>query len=238
MTSLPSSPLVRLSQVTVTLPGPTGLVPILRGINLDLAAGETVSLVGPSGSGKTTLLMVIAGLERATSGLVHVAGKDLTALSEDALAQFRRDHVSIVFQSFHLMPTMTALENVAVPLELSGRKDALARAAENLNAVGLGHRLSHYPVQLSGGEQQRVALARAFATEPALLLADEPTGNLDQKTGAHIVDLLFDLAARRKTTLLLITHDSELAHRCQRQARLRDGRIEVDPVSLPFHKSG
>lgn len=177
MTSLPSSPLVRLSQVTVTLPGPTGLVPILRGINLDLAAGETVSLVGPSGSGKTTLLMVIAGLERATSGLVHVAGKDLTALSEDALAQFRRDHVSIVFQSFHLMPTMTALENVAVPLELSGRKDALARAAENLNAVGLGHRLSHYPVQLSGGEQQRVALARAFATEPALLLADEPTGS-------------------------------------------------------------
>lgn len=223
-------PLVHLSQATVTLPGPTGPVSILRGVNLDLAAGETVSLVGPSGSGKTTLLMVIAGLERATSGLVRVAGRDLSLLSEDDLAKFRRDHVSIVFQAFHLMPTMTALENVAVPLELSGRKDALERAAESLHAVGLGHRLSHYPVQLSGGEQQRVALARAFATEPALLLADEPTGNLDEKTGSHIVDLLFDLTARRKTTLLLITHDSGLASRCHRHARLRDGQIDAEVV--------
>jgi len=221
------SPLVHLSHVTVTLPGPTGPVPILRGIDLDLAAGETVSLVGPSGSGKTTLLMVIAGLERTTSGLVRVAEKNLALLSEDDLAQFRRDNVSIVFQAFHLMPTMTALENVAVPLELSGRKDALRRATESLNAVGLGHRLSHYPVQLSGGEQQRVALARAFATEPALLLADEPTGNLDEKTGAHIVDLLFDLTARCQTTLLLITHDENLASRCQRHVRLRDGQIEA-----------
>jgi putative ABC transport system ATP-binding protein len=184
-----------------------------------------VGVVGPSGSGKSTMMMVSAGLERATSGQVRVAGHDLTALGEDKLALFRRDTLGIVFQGFHLVPTMTALENVAVPLEFAGRKDAFERAAEQLEAVGLGHRLDHYPGQLSGGEQQRVALARAFVVRPRVRLADEPTGNLDQETGAHVMDLLFDMAKRHGATLLLITHDPRLAGRCDRVVSLRDGRI-------------
>ena len=202
-----------------------GPVNILRGIDLDVGAGEAVGLVGPSGSGKSTLLAVIAGLEQVSAGTVHVAGTDVTDLDEDALALFRRDHVGIVFQSFHLIPTMTALENVAVPLELGHRRDAFERAAAELDAVGLGARLSHYPGQLSGGEQQRVALARALAPGPDLLLADEPTGNLDAETGATVIELMFRLHEHRKTTFLLITHDGDLAARCGRVVRLRDGRV-------------
>jgi len=183
-------------------------------------------LVGPSGSGKSTLLMVMAGLERADSGTVTVAGEDLSKLSEDALARFRGRHVGIVFQSFHLIPTMTALENVAVPLELSGADDAPARARAELIAVGLGERLDHYPAQLSGGEQQRVAIARALAPNPDIVVADEPTGNLDEDTGRQIIDLLFAGHARRGTTLVLVTHDAALAARCARVVRLRSGRIE------------
>ncbi|WP_245913520.1 ABC transporter ATP-binding protein [Caenispirillum bisanense] len=209
----------------MTLEGPAGPVNILRGLDLTVHPGEAVGVVGPSGSGKSTMMMVIAGLERATSGHVGVAGHDLTALGEDKLALFRRDTLGIVFQGFHLVPTMTALENVAVPLEFAGRKDAFERAAEQLESVGLGHRLDHYPGQLSGGEQQRVALARAFVVRPRVLLADEPTGNLDQETGAHVMDLLFDMAKRHGATLLLITHDPRLAGRCDRVVSLRDGRI-------------
>jgi putative ABC transport system ATP-binding protein len=190
-----------------------------------VAAGETVSIVGPSGSGKSTMMMVIAGLERPTSGRIQVAGMNLDTLDEDGLALFRRKSVGIVFQNFHLIPTMTALENVAVPLELAGDRAAFDKAAQELAAVGLDHRLGHYPGQLSGGEQQRVALARAFAVEPRLLLADEPTGNLDGDTGQRIIDLMFELRARRGTTLLLITHDPALAQRCGRTVRLLDGRI-------------
>jgi putative ABC transport system ATP-binding protein len=190
-----------------------------------VAAGETVSIVGPSGSGKSTMMMVIAGLERPTSGRIQVAGTNLDTLDEDGLALFRRKSVGIVFQNFHLIPTMTALENVAVPLELAGDRAAFDKAAQELAAVGLDHRLGHYPGQLSGGEQQRVALARAFAVEPRLLLADEPTGNLDGDTGQRIIDLMFELRARRGTTLLLITHDPALAQRCGRTVRLLDGRI-------------
>lgn len=214
-----------MRSVHVTLEGPAGPVNILRGLDLTVHGGEAVGVVGPSGSGKSTMMMVIAGLERATSGQVHVAGHDLSALGEDKLALFRRDTLGIVFQGFHLVPTMTALENVAVPLEFAGRRDAFERAAEHLEAVGLGHRLDHYPGQLSGGEQQRVALARAFVVRPRVLLADEPTGNLDQDTGAHIMDLLFDMAKRHGATLLLITHDPRLAGRCDRIVSLRDGRI-------------
>ena len=219
------APVVDLAGLHVTLPSSAGQVEILRGIDLQVGAGSSVAVVGPSGSGKSTLMMVVAGLERATRGRVEVAGRDLTGLSEDALARLRRDNVGIVFQAFHLVPTMTAIENVAVPLELAGRNDAFERAREQLEAVGLGHRLRHYPGQLSGGEQQRVALARAFAPEPRLLLADEPTGNLDTATGRTVIDLLFGLSARRGTTLLLITHDAELAARCDRIIRLADGRI-------------
>jgi Predicted ABC-type transport system involved in lysophospholipase L1 biosynthesis, ATPase component len=200
-------------------------VPILRGIDLDLLQGERVGLVGPSGSGKTSLLMVIAGLERVTRGRIHAAGQDITRLDEDALARFRRDHVGIVFQNFHLVPTMTAIENVALPLELAGAADAFLRAEASLAAVGLAQRARHYPAQLSGGEQQRVALARAFAGEPRLLLADEPTGNLDAATGEAVIRLLFDLQRRRGTTLLLITHDPALADACDRVVEIRDGRI-------------
>lgn len=202
-----------------------GPVNILRGINLTIGSGEVVSIVGPSGSGKSSMMMVIGGLERATSGTVSVYGKELTGLSEDALALFRRDQVGIVFQNFHLVPTMSALENVAIPLELAGRADAFDKAREGLEAVGLGHRLTHYPGQLSGGEQQRCALARAFAAEPMLVLADEPTGNLDGSTGHQIIDLMFDLSRRRGATLMLITHDRELAARCDRIVRLEDGMI-------------
>ena len=218
--------MIELEQIKLSLPSQAGPVNILRGIDLKVARGATAGLVGPSGSGKSTLLMVLAGLERPSSGRVSVAGEDLTRLNEDGLAKFRREHVGIVFQSFHLVPTMTALENVAIPLEFAGRSDAFARAEEELKHVGLGHRLSHYPGQLSGGEQQRVALARAVIGDPEILLADEPTGNLDQTTGADIIELMFDLHARKGTTLVLITHDEALAERCEQVVHLRDGLIE------------
>lgn len=218
--------IIELEGLKLSLPSAAGLVNILRGIDLKVARGATAGLVGPSGSGKSTLLMVLAGLERPSEGRVRVAGEDLTRLGEDGLARYRRQHVGIVFQSFHLVPTMTALENVAIPLEFAGRKDAFARAEEELKLVGLGHRLSHYPGQLSGGEQQRVALARAVVGDPAILLADEPTGNLDQTTGADIIELMFDLHARKGTTLVLITHDEHLAARCEQVVRLRDGLVE------------
>jgi putative ABC transport system ATP-binding protein len=194
----------------------------------DAGTGETVGVVGPSGSGKTSLLMVMAGLEAATSGRVAIAGKELIGLDEDALARFRRDHVGIVFQGFHLVPTMTALENAALPLEFAGRADALEMAREQLHLVGLGDRLGHYPGQLSGGEQQRVALARAFAAEPDILLADEPTGSLDQATGEKVMEALFTLQARIGTTLVLVTHAPELAERCGRIVHLADGRVLED----------
>ena len=205
---------------------------ILRGIDLRIDAGETVAVVGPSGSGKSTLMMVMAGLERPTEGKVEIAGANLRALGEDDLALFRRDAVGIVFQNFHLVPTMTAVENVAMPLEFAGRRDAFASAREGLKAVGLGHRLDHYPSQLSGGEQQRTALARAVATAPKLILADEPTGNLDGETGRQIMDLLFALQAKHGTTLVLITHDNRLAARCSRTVRLADGKVVDDGLKL------
>ncbi len=217
-------PLVRVRDLRLTVPSAAGPVNILSGVDLDVAAGEAVGIVGPSGSGKTSLLMLLAGLEQATSGTIEVAGQSLSGLDEDALARFRRDTVGIVFQAFHLIPTMTALENVSVPLELAGARDAEPRARAALEAVGLGHRLTHLPGQLSGGEQQRVALARAFAPRPKLLLADEPTGNLDTATGTAVMDLLFQMRDRHGTTLLLITHDPALAARCGRRVRIADGR--------------
>jgi putative ABC transport system ATP-binding protein len=223
--SLPSPTLVRVKDLTLTMPSAVGPVHILRGIDLAIGQGEAVGLVGPSGSGKTSLLMVLAGLERATSGTIALAGQTVTSMNEDGLARLRREKIGIVFQAFHLIPTMTALENVSVPLELAGIRDAASRAKAALESVGLDHRLTHLPGQLSGGEQQRVALARAFAPEPALLLADEPTGNLDHATGQHIVDLLFGLRERTNATLLLITHDSSLAARCDRQIHMSDGRL-------------
>ena len=209
----------------LTVPAAAGPVNILNGVDLEVEAGASVGIVGPSGSGKTSLLMVLAGLERASAGTVRVAGQELTALDEDALARFRRDTIGIVFQAFHLIPTMTALENVSIPLELAGDRTATDRAAESLRSVGLGHRLTHLPGQLSGGEQQRVALARAFAPRPRLLLADEPTGNLDAATGQAVMDLLFGMQADLGTTLLLITHDPGLAARCGRRVRIADGRV-------------
>jgi putative ABC transport system ATP-binding protein len=223
--------IVDLDDVHLRLDSGAGPVNILRGVNLQVGRGERVGVVGPSGSGKSTMMMVMAGLERPSAGRIRVAGQDLGSLNEDGLARFRRDHVGIVFQAFHLVPTMTALENVAIPLEFAGVSDAFDRARLGLEAVGLGHRVHHYPGQLSGGEQQRTALARAFVAEPALLLADEPTGNLDIDTGATIVKLLFDLAERRGTTLVLITHDPALAARCDRTVRLADGRIADDGQS-------
>jgi putative ABC transport system ATP-binding protein len=223
-------PLVQVRDLRLTVPSVAGPVNILRGIDLDMAKGEAVGLIGPSGSGKTSLLMVLAGLERATAGSVTLDGHAITAMSEDALARLRRQRIGIVFQAFHLIPTMTALENVAVPLELAGRRDAAAHAAQALRSVGMAHRLTHLPAQLSGGEQQRVALARAFAPEPRLLLADEPTGNLDHATGEQVMDLLFALRAETGTTLLLITHDRALAARCDRLVHMADGRIAA-PVS-------
>ena len=220
-----AAPLVRVRELRLTVNAAAGPVNILAGIDMEVATGEAVAIVGPSGSGKTSLLMVLAGLERATAGNVTVAGQDLGRLDEDALARFRRATVGIVFQAFHLIPTMTALENVAIPLELAGIRDAEARAADSLRAVGLGHRLPHLPGQMSGGEQQRVALARAFAPAPRLLLADEPTGNLDMATGKIVMDLLFAMQARHGTTLLLITHDPALAARCGRQIAIADGRV-------------
>jgi len=224
--------MLRLEGVELTLGSAAGQVNILRGIDLSVSSGERVSIVGPSGSGKTSLIMVIAGLERATAGLVSVAGQDLGTLDEDGLALFRRDTMGIVFQAFHLVSTMTAVENVAVPMEFAGRRDAFERAEAELAAVGLDHRLQHYPGQLSGGEQQRVALARAVAMQPKLLLADEPTGNLDSETGQQIIDLLFDLADKRNATLMLITHDATLAARCDRNIKLVDGQIvDMTPVA-------
>ncbi len=223
-----SAPAINLEDVTLTLSSAAGPVSILAGVSLMVGAGETVALLGPSGSGKSSLLMVAAGLEAATSGRVTVAGTDITRMGEDGLARFRRDHVGIVFQSFHLIPTMTALENVAVPLELAGARDAFERAKAELEAVGLGARLDHYPGQLSGGEQQRVALARAIAPRPAVLFADEPTGNLDGQTGADVADLLFALHERSRSTLFLVTHEETLAKRCGRIVRLKDGRIVAD----------
>ena len=216
---------VSLKDVHLTLPSRAGDVDILRGVDLSVNPGEALGIVGPSGSGKTTLLMVIAGLEHASRGGVTVAGKSLTGLSEDQLAAFRRDHVGIVFQSFHLIPTMTALENVAVPLEFRGIADAMAIAEEKLKRVGLGHRLTHYPGQLSGGEQQRVAIARALASGARIILADEPTGTLDHVTGEQIISLLFDLKEQDGASLLLVTHDRALASRCDRVAEVLDGRI-------------
>jgi putative ABC transport system ATP-binding protein len=225
-----SKSMIALESVELTLPSAAGPVHILRGLDLMVGRGETVSVVGPSGSGKSSMMMIIAGLERASRGEVSVGGTRFTGLDEDSLARFRRDSVGIVFQDFHLIPTMTALENVAIPLEFAGRTDAFDRAAACLEAVGLGHRLTHYPGQLSGGEQQRTALARAFAPAPDLLLADEPTGNLDGETGHQIIDLLFRLQAEHGTTLVLITHDPQLAERCARSVRLLDGLI-VDDVT-------
>nr|WP_254007616.1 ABC transporter ATP-binding protein [Rhizobium sp. L1K21] len=201
-------------------------VHVLKSIDLDIAAGESAGIVGPSGSGKSTLLMVMAGLERLDSGEIHIAGQPLHAMSEDQAADFRGRNIGIVFQSFHLIPNMTALENVAVPLELANVKDAFGIARRELQAVGLGERLSHYPGQLSGGEQQRVAIARALAPSPSLLIADEPTGNLDGETGRQIADLLFSKQAERGMTLLLVTHDPALASRCTRQIKMRSGRID------------
>ncbi len=219
--------IISLTDVDLCLAGNAGPVEVLRQVSLSVEAGETIGLVGPSGSGKSSLLMLLGGLERATGGDIRVLDHDLSEMNEDALARFRRRHIGVVFQSFHLIPTMTALENVATPLELAGIGDALDRAAEELRAVGLADRSGHYPSQLSGGEQQRVALARAGVTRPDILLADEPTGNLDGTTGQVIMDMLFGLNERHSTTLVLVTHARDLAARCGRVIGLRDGRVET-----------
>jgi putative ABC transport system ATP-binding protein len=217
--------ILTLTGVNLNLKSDAGEVHILKDVSLSLPPGKTVSIVGPSGSGKTTLLMVFSGLERPTSGEVEVAGTRLNGLSEDQLAAFRRDNIGIIFQNFHLIPTMTALENVAIPLEFAGDRDAFSRAAAALDAVGLSARMKHYPGQLSGGEQQRVAIARAFATAPRLILADEPTGNLDAETGEKVMKIMFDLTKERGTTLVLVTHDATLAARCDMTVKIRDGHI-------------
>jgi putative ABC transport system ATP-binding protein len=222
--------ILSLKDASLSLNGNAGRVDILKDITLNVTKGETLGMIGPSGSGKSSLLMLMGGLEQATSGTITAMGQNLTAMDEDALARFRRDHMGVVFQSFHLIPTMTALENVATPLELAGKADAFDRALAELETVGLGHRAGHYPAQLSGGEQQRVALARACAPRPDILLADEPTGNLDEANGAVIMDLLFGLRDRNGATLVLVTHASELAARCDRIIRLRDGRIATDSL--------
>ena len=221
-----NDPILSLRNVSLSLLGNAGSIDILHDISLDVTTGESLGLIGPSGSGKSSLLMLMGGLEMATQGQIIALGQDLTDQNEDELALFRRDNMGVVFQSFHLIPTMTALENVATPLELAGHGDAFERAAAELNAVGLGDRMDHYPNQMSGGEQQRVALARAAAPRPKLLLADEPTGNLDETNGRAIVDLLFELRDRHGATLILVTHSRELAARCDRVIRLRDGRID------------
>ncbi len=220
-----TDPVFQLQDASLKLNGNAGQIDILHGITLDIAQGETIAFTGPSGSGKSSLLMVMGGLEKATGGSVRALGHDLTAMSEDGLAKFRRGRMGIVFQSFHLVPTMTAIENVATPLELNGVVDAFERAEAELEAVGLGHRLNHYPSQMSGGEQQRVALARASAPRPAILLADEPTGNLDSTNGAAIIEMLFDLRERHGATLVLVTHADDLAARCDRVISLTDGRL-------------
>ncbi|WP_442931918.1 ABC transporter ATP-binding protein [Microvirga sp. CF3016] len=221
---------IALHDVDLSLGRGAARVHILKGISLNVDRGEAVGLIGPSGSGKSTLLMTMAGLERPDSGKVIVDGTDLAGLDEDALARFRGRRIGIVFQSFHLVPTMTALENVALPLELAGDDEAFERAEAELQAVGLGHRLHHYPAQLSGGEQQRVAIARAIVPNPAILVADEPTGNLDENTGGSIIDLLFALKRDRGATLVLVTHDLNLARLCDRMVRLRSGQVEAAPA--------
>lgn len=221
-----TDPILSLTDASLSLNGNAGRVDILHDISLDVIAGETLGLIGPSGSGKSSLLMLMGGLEQATSGRINALGQDLTDMNEDQLARFRRDNMGVVFQSFHLIPTMTALENVATPLELAGVADAFDRAAAELAAVGLADRAGHYPSQMSGGEQQRVALARASAPRPRILLADEPTGNLDETNGQAIMDMLFGLRDRHGATLIMVTHSNELATRCDRIVRLRDGRIE------------
>ena len=234
MESFPSSqdsaqtdqkPLLSVQNIKLSLSGHTGVVDILRGVTLPIEAGERVSIVGPSGSGKTTLLMVISGLQTPSSGAVDIDGQDITQMDEDTLAAFRRDNIGIVFQNFHLVPTMTALENVATPLEFAGDKNAMEKAKKALISVGLGHRIDHYPGQLSGGEQQRTALARALAPAPRLILADEPTGNLDHDTGEKIIAQIFELAETAGTTLVLVTHDMDLARRCDRIVKIADGEI-------------
>ncbi len=223
-----TSPVLSLQNAALSLDGNAGRVDILHDINLSVNKGETLGLVGPSGSGKSSLLMLMGGLEQATSGRITALDHDLTGMDEDALACFRRSAMGVVFQNFHLIPSMTAVENVATPLELAGYPDAFSRAENELEAVGLAHRRDHYPAQLSGGEQQRVALARAVAPRPQILLADEPTGNLDEANGTAIVDLLFDLRDRHGATLILVTHSHSLAQKCDRVVRLRDGRITED----------
>ncbi|WP_417519140.1 ABC transporter ATP-binding protein [Minwuia sp.] len=223
--------LISLKNVHLTLDGAAGPVKILNGIDLDIGAGESVAILGPSGSGKSTLLSIVGGLEGVSSGQLSFAGRDMTVMDEDELALFRREHVSIVFQSFHLLPTMTAIENVAAPMELAGKADPFPRAEKELAAVGLSERKGHYPSQMSGGEQQRVALARALAMDPELILADEPTGNLDGETGQMIVDLMFGANRDRGATLMLVTHDEKLARLCQRIVRLKDGEIASQEVT-------
>lgn len=223
-----SQPLIKIDDLHLSLVGGGGPVNILRGIDLQIEQGDTISIVGPSGAGKTTLLMALAGLEKCTSGQVSVAGRTLNHLSEDGLAEFRRRHIGIVFQSFHLIPTMTAVENVALPLEFSATPNALEQASKALASTGLKQRLHHFPGQLSGGEQQRVALARAFVSKPDLILADEPTGNLDQETGQKVMDQLFELQQKHSTTLILITHDPILAGRCNRTLHMADGRLTLN----------
>ena len=223
-----NSPVISAQDLRLTLGEGEAAVEILRGINLDVAPGETLALLGPSGSGKSSLMSVLTGLERATSGKLIVAGEDFTALDEDALALARRGRIGIVLQAFHLLPTMNALENVATPMELAGDGEAWSKAEAELRAVGLGHRLTHYPAQLSGGEQQRVAIARAIAARPPLIFADEPTGNLDTTTGASVEDVLFDRRAETGATLVIITHDRKLAERCDRVVTLGDGLIASD----------
>jgi len=220
-----ASPLISLTDVSLSLQSNAGPVEILKNISLAINPGESVGLIGPSGSGKSSLLMLMGGLERATGGTLAINGATLGDMSEDQLARFRRDTMGIVFQSFHLIPTMTAMENVATPLELAGHRDAFDRARYALDQVGLSHRADHYPAQMSGGEQQRVALARAIVGRPKLLLADEPTGNLDGKNGAAVMDLMFDLQAKFGVTMVLVTHDPALADRCDRTIRLSDGTL-------------
>ena len=222
-----ASPIIEVSKIDLSLGRGQARVHILKEISFEIAKGEAVGLIGPSGSGNSTLLMTLAGLEKPDSGSLKIANTELTQLNEDSLARFRGAHIGIVFQSFHLIPTMTALENVAIPLELAGKPDPYGKARQELAAVGLAERANHYPAQLSGGEQQRVAIARALAPDPDILIADEPTGNLDDVNGAAIIELIFDLKAKRGSTLVLVTHDNELAARCDRTIRIRSGRIEL-----------
>ena len=225
-TPIMTSPIIIADRLCLSLTGNAGTVDILHDISLSVMPGETLALIGPSGSGKSSLLMLMGGLERSSGGQINVLGHDLNNMTEDQLARFRRHHMGVVFQSFHLIPNMTAIENVATPLELAGEAKAFERARTELETVGLSHRIGHYPAEMSGGEQQRVALARALVTRPDILLADEPTGNLDGTTGTAVVDLLFDLSAQHGATLILVTHASDLAARCDRVVRLRDGKLE------------